>query len=312
MDIHIIKLCKDNKLVELKNIKNYKQYSTIIYKYAINENNLSIVEWIYSVNSNVIYEFPDILISKCMIVKSNESIKIQKDIIIILNWLYKFYKNTYYDFYHIFCYICEKGNLLIAQWLYSKFKYEIRLNRINKINNITYQRDLLDKIIDSNNYEMLLWIDNLNIKFNYSVLNILFNKICVNKKLNYISWFLNKKINYKVCNTTLEFIKNNNNIELSNIFKLIFPNYYCKIIDNKIISNKFISNIIKDNVLDDKKYIIHEYIDECLICIEKNEYNIKLECNHKFCRDCYIELKKCPMCLRNIDINKIILIKNES
>ena len=158
---------------------------------------------------------------------------------------------------------------------------------------------------------MLLWIDNLNIIYNVRVLNTLFNEICIKNKINYISWFINKKINYKICYTTLEFIKKNNNIELSNILKLIFPNYYCKIIDDKIISNKFISNIIKNTVLDNKKYIIHEYIDECLICIEKNEYNIKLECNHKFCRDCYIELTKCPMCLKHIDYNKIILIKNE-
>ena len=311
MDRTIIKLCNEGNLEELKklNIKDKIDFD-ITFRYAMAENKLDIIEWIYSLKPNIIYSYPEMLSVKCMSVKSNESILEQKNIINILNWLYKFYKNPYYDFYNIFCYVCESGNLLIAQWLYSKFKYEIRLNRLNKINNQMSQYDFLNKIISSNNIEMLLWLDTLNIKYNNSVLNSIFNNVCILNKLHYIPWLLNKRQNYYIKTPVIESIKQGNHIELSNIFQTLYPNYYHRIIDNKIISIKFLTKIQKDTAFNNEKYIIKEKIDECLICFEKNDYNIKLECKHLFCRDCYIELKKCPMCLRQIDDTKIILIKN--
>ena len=45
-----------------------------------------------------------------------------------------------------------------------------------------------------------------------------------------------------------------------------------------------------------------------MICIDKNTYNIKLDCNHSYCRDCYIELTKCPMCMKVINQENIVLI----
>jgi hypothetical protein len=50
---------------------------------------------------------------------------------------------------------------------------------------------------------------------------------------------------------------------------------------------------------------------ECNICMDDKEYFVKLDCNHKFCRDCLIKLDDCAFCKKMIDkvYNSSILIK---
>jgi hypothetical protein len=296
-------------------------YSIIMFRYAVENNNLPVMEWIYSISDNLMnnlnIKLPRLLIAKCMQNRSwnslspIDSIYIQQKSIRILDWLYKFYKNDIFDYFALFCNICHSGNLLIAQWLYSKYKYEIRLNRLNLLKEEILQQDILLKIIESTNVEILIWLDVLNIKFTNRILNIGFNYACMYNNLSAVKWFLNKKVKYYIQYYVLDMILVKNNIELVKILSGYFSNYCYKIVDNKIISHKFISKTIKDNILNNEKYIIKEKVDDCMICIENTTYHIKLECKHMYCRDCYIELNKCPMCMKKINKTNIILIKNE-
>jgi hypothetical protein len=318
-NIRIRGLCIEGNIELLDSLRSEKKpdtlYDLMIYRYAIEENNFKVLDWIYSVNNNVVSYTPDILINKCLTVKNwdsftpQESTKYQLDIIKILNYIYKFYKDIHFDYYKLFGDLCQDGNILIAQWLYSKFRYQIKLTRLN----VSYygQIEFLTKIINSDNIVVLQWIDTLNIKFSKHAMNTLFNYICKCNKIKYINWFLNKDT-YHIDDATLFAIKEQNNIELSNIFKKIYYNYYCKIVDDKIISNKFILNPNIIDVYDDLKYIIKEKTDDCMICMYKNDYNVKLDCNHMYCRECFIELdKKCPMCFRLINDKNLTLVKSE-
>jgi hypothetical protein len=82
-------------------------------------------------------------------------------------------------------------------------------------------------------------------------------------------------------------INNKNNIlkkiiiELENIIKTIDIN---KVIEQYNIYQSNI-NILKDN---------KNNICECLICFEKKEYVLFDECNHKVCKDCFIQIENCP------------------
>ncbi len=50
---------------------------------------------------------------------------------------------------------------------------------------------------------------------------------------------------------------------------------------------------------------------ECDICMnEEKKLFVNLECNHYFCKECYNELDKCPVCFKLIFTNKLNLIKN--
>jgi len=242
-----------------------------------------------------------------------ESISIQKEIIIILNKLYTEKKIT--DFQNnssLFFGTCETGNILLAQWLYSKYKTHIDFNLINRHNN---QFNFLYNIIVNENIEVLYWLSQLKeIYFSPVVLNRGLLVTCSNNQPLFFKWILNKLLKKQKHNQILSLslvniIKEKNCLEIAIILSEIMHEYYIKIIDNRIISSRIINESDK-KVMNHHHYTINEKFDNCEICFENPEHYIKLECKHAYCRDCYLELQKCPMCLRIINKKEIKLIKN--
>ena len=65
-----------------------------------------------------------------------------------------------------------------------------------------------------------------------------------------------------------------------------------KIFLKKIDLNKVIEQIniyqLNINILNKNN------ICDCLICFENKEYVLFDKCNHKVCKDCFIQINKCP------------------
>ena len=53
-------------------------------------------------------------------------------------------------------------------------------------------------------------------------------------------------------------------------------------------------NINQLNIFNENNENNENNICECLICYEKKEYVLFDECNHKVCKDCFIQIENCP------------------
>jgi len=257
----------------------------------------------------------DIIINTCMIpwksVTPIQSIDIQQKIILILNKIYKI-KKPKFNYYYRFINLCCNGNILLAQWVYFKFKKQIKLNKLNVSHNLI---NFLFGLIQSKNIESIIWIDNLKIISIPQLLLIdALNMSCINSSFEYFNWIINKLLSnntksYEILNKTLiKNIKDYNWIEYAQILSKIFPDYIVKISNNRIISSRILDEI-DTKIMDDTSYILEKH-DDCEICFDNSIYHIKLECKHDYCRNCFFELEKCPMCMRIINKTNVKLIKN--
>ncbi len=222
--------------------------------------------------------------------------------------------------------LAYENNIDICKWIYE-----------NDLSLLVKKLNLREMFLIgcSDELEKLKWlIENFNIEVNVDG----FFKACKSCNLNVIDWFLknNYVVDYIVLEEfeeTLEFINMDNvevlerlliEIEKRNIkdkinidmLDLYFTKHvskneieFCKFImklnnkywidvkDNIIIGSNFNSNHKK--IMNDDNYISIN----CEICMDDKKYFVFLECKHFFCRDCYLKLEKCPLCLNKIDGN---------
>jgi hypothetical protein len=91
------------------------------------------------------------------------------------------------------------------------------------------------------------------------------------------------------------------------------PSYdLCKlaIAQNKESLSK-IDNIFK-YILNDSIYNEYkECVENCNICYSSEQYFLQYDCKHMNCRNCTVNLKKCPMCRSNIHNVTFLKVKFE-
>ena len=265
---------------------------------------IEIAQWLYSYDKINLTTFPiSYLLSSCIKwneLESYQSKFIQKKVIQVLNWLYTL-RDWEYDYYDVFIRVCKNGNLLLAQWLYDKYTISLELNN-----------ELLDSIVLSGNMHIIYWIHELQKdKFDDTVLYYISYRAC---KINHINTVLfavplikDKSILTKN-NTLFNCITERNYVHLAKVLNLLLEDIKFLIENNTIISWR---KLDYGNIFNDSMYtFMGSNTDECLICIENKEYNINLECNHTYCRDCFLKLNKCPMCFSVINMDKLQLLKN--
>ena len=128
---------------------------------------------------------------------------------------------------------------------------------------------------------MVEWLHQKSNNFNYTYIHFAFRIIC-NKGFVAIPKFLATH-----CND----------------FYVEIENYQLK--NWKIVSK------YQRKLLDYNNYIVYNAnVEPCEICYENRQYYVKFGCSHMFCKDCSLDLHKCPMCFTIIDINNINLLKN--
>lgn len=243
------------------------------------------------------------------------------------------YKNITFNFILNF-------NILYSDYLLGTIKI---LNKYN-FNNVlvicanNYIKLLWENNFSKSNYEILTIFELKNININNNYNNIIFcdldNKILKkilqtyfskNKVKNYLYIYTNYQeetiLNfiikfYSIINITIKNkIKEIYDITIQTLYNyskcIIFHNFYDLLIHSssikKLINNEKINKILKNITFNIKKDY-HEAKNKinCSICLENIEENefIYLNCNHKFCRNCILYLKKykfnCSICRAEI------------
>jgi hypothetical protein len=256
----------------------------------------------------------------------------------IVQWIYskKYYYISYTELYNCFEYTVSNDRLSISIWLHcvlSTFTFfNIRDNddyifrKAAMGGNIETLKWILslDKNIDVHalsedafvagcrlgHIDMVKWLYNYGFEIN-SPINLNggqyftpFTTACIFNHMNIAKWLL-----------SIHIINIRENDDY--IFKKICERKYSTMIDwfcelcsdySYVYDTCMIKNMHYYFIMDDSKYNNLPVL-ECPICIEDKEYNIKLDCKHTYCRECYINIDKCPTCMKRIDPNKIILCK---
>ncbi len=243
-----------------------------------------------------------------------------------------FYEDALYD-------ASRENDKRIVEWLFSKFLIDSKYDLTQKkycITNIISNAGLIG------NFEMFKWgvdqvIDkNLDIIDIFRLLIVLINGIVENKnpmdlnvfiiteenqlemaKYLHKHGFLTEEILDKLSGSKnlLYHIEFNKTYKFAKWLSEIYPAY-----EYKIKENGDIEHILKTKeykMVENSEYNVKEKCETCLVCMEDKEKYVKLECGHKFCKECTLKsiendnFKKCNMCLKMIEIGKILFIDNK-
>ena len=169
-----------------------------------------------------------------------------------------------------------------------------------------FKKDIENKNIDSLSFFLDYEIDNLNCE-----LKIMLVKDEIDNKVNnvYAHLMVLNNIMYKdfeIDRIILLTLSSDENIideseKIINVLKKIH-----KIKDEYVYSKLLDSIILKKELVDEEKlkkatnWLVHNETDECCVCNDEINENLKTACNHLICRICIEQVKdKCPMCRRD-------------
>lgn len=315
----------NNKNIEIMNwLNSYKNINfsinnNSIYISNLMKKNIEVLDWFH--NNTAICESycsTDIFLYCC----DNGNINMAKDLI---------KNNPTYDFSNYYENVFKKSidlhNLEFAQWIYSLDEFEIDIIH----DGILKCCKKGQAIIENNNEDWFLNNDMVNLFNNHIIPNEQQNNNPENVQQNNINLFDSIEQKYfeifkwLISLEGVELEQNDNeffntackanNILVAQWFKNHNNRKYMVEINNGKINGKIMNNydLLKEEIKENK---ITNYCDEeieCPICIDKKKYNVKLDCKHIYCTDCFdnIQHKKCSSCLKKIDINTIQIIMNK-
>ena len=259
-------------------IKKQKELQPFInnvgFNWACSNGELEIAKWLVSVK-------PDIYISE-----NNENAfnkACEYGYLELAKWLLlvKPDINISVDNEKAFRYACINGKLIVAQWLLS-IKPDI----------------------------------NISVEDEYA-----FCGACENNELEVAQWLLSVKpdINISIdCDNVFKLVCESNLVEIAQWLSTLNETYHIEVEDDEIINYyvsiismniNYTSTIIIDTYTDieDKKFIK----EMCCVCYEPS--NLKTDCNHYGCHDCFVKLNNiCPYCRQKIkEYYKIKFLENK-
>lgn len=215
------------------------------------------------------------------------------------------YQYSISDFdYFLFRQACYSSNLEIVKWIYYTSDENIDIRCLNDMPFLL--------ACAGNQFEIVKWlfeVDPSIIINNRNELGLI--HACMHNNIDFVTWLHDKSdnINYSSLYNTFEYLCKHNFIEIPIYLASKCKDFYIEI-DNNKIKNWKITSDYQRKLLDNNNYTVsNTKIDMCEICYDNKEYYVKYECNHMYCRDCSLDMKKCPMCLTEINNEKVSLLK---
>jgi len=212
-----------------------------------------------------------------------------------------------------FNWACSNGELEIAKWLVS-VKPDIDISENNE--------NAFNKACEYGYLELAKWLLLVKPDINISVDNEkAFCGACENNELEVAQWLLSVKpdINISIdCDNVFKLVCESNLVEIAQWLSTLNETYHIEVEDDEIINYyvsiismniNYTSTIIIDTYTDieDKKFIK----EMCCVCYEPS--NLKTDCNHYGCHDCFVKLNNiCPYCRQKIkEYYKIKFLENK-
>lgn len=216
-----------------------------------------------------------------------------------------------YDLTESECFIfreaCYKTNLEIVQWLYFTSNQKINIRCLDDMPFLN--------ACAGNKFDIVKWLYEIDPTINInSRQETALVSACLSNNIEMVEWLHQKydNFNYKYLYFPFRLMCNRGLVTIPKYLATKCNDFYVEIEDNQIKKWKVLSEYQR-KLLDNNNFNQSSImIEPCEICYEDNQYYVKFDCSHMYCRDCLQNeaIKKCPMCGKEINNLTVSLLKN--